>query len=65
METKKKIRYILQSEGVEVMRCEIIQEIANFIGCSKAYIHVQLGKGSTGTFKYKKREYTIIDRLDF
>jgi hypothetical protein len=61
MEKKKKERWILMLNGVEVCRASSIDNIAKEIGCSKQYIYKQIGE--TLIFTYKKNNYQIIDRL--
>ena len=56
-------RYILMSGGIEIGRVPTVQDIADWLECSKQHIYVQMNESGTSTFKYKKVVYEIIDRL--
>ena len=57
MKTMK--RFILLKENVEVGRFQTVKDAAAFIGCSFQHIY-----RTTGSFKYKKVTYQLIDRLE-
>lgn len=64
MKKEKPKRFILQVSGVELMRGSSINDIAKYLDITTSYIYVQYSK-TNSTFKYKKVEYTIIDKLNY
>jgi hypothetical protein len=61
MKREKIARYILLQDGVELGKGSSIQELAKIVGCS--YQHLYLLYNTNSTFTYKKRPYTIVDKL--
>jgi hypothetical protein len=49
------------SDGVEVMRATSINNIGEYLGCSRQYIYQQIGDKLM--FTHNKIIYQIIDRL--
>lgn len=61
MKKEKKARWILMSDGVEILRATSIENIGKELGCSRQYIYQQIGDKLM--FTHNKTIYQIIDRL--
>lgn len=57
----KPVRFILLKDNVELTRKASINEIALWIGCTKAHIYNKLTEDKY--FSYKKNNYQLVDRL--
>ncbi len=58
---KKKIRFILTKDELEIGSGASLIDISKILGCSYQYVYKNIKKD--GKLKYKKECYSIIDRL--
>lgn len=51
-------RFILLKEGIELGRYQTVKQAADVVGCTFQHIYK-----TNGSFRYKKVNYQLIDRL--
>ena len=57
-------RFIISTNGEKITEVPSMREVARYIGCTYQHMYERLRETKTNTFKYKKVEYTITDKLE-
>jgi len=57
-------RFSILIDGELIQEVPSIRGVARFVGCTYQHLYNEMSKTNTTTFKFKKVQYTIIDKLE-
>jgi hypothetical protein len=57
-------RFIISANGEKLTEVPSMTDVSKFIGCTYQHMYYRMKLKNSNTFKYKKVEYTITDKLE-